>query len=188
MFTLEIIAVVLAIAYLLLAAREHIACWYCAFVSSAIFSVIFWDVSLLMESLLNVFYVVMAVVGWYEWRRGGQEHTGVTIRTLAAWQHGMIIAVLIVAALINGYFLQMYTGASWPYLDSFTTWASVLTTFMIVWKVLENWLYWFVIDGISIYLYVDRGLTLTAMLFVVYLVIVIFGFLQWRRRYNLQKH
>jgi len=82
--TLEIIAVILAIAYLLLAAREHIACWYCAFVSSALFSVIFWDVSLLMESLLNVFYVVMAVVGWYEWRRGGQAHTGVQIRTLAA--------------------------------------------------------------------------------------------------------
>jgi nicotinamide mononucleotide transporter len=186
LFTLEIIAVVLAIAYLLLATREHIACWYCAFVSSAIFSVIFWDVSLLMESILNVFYVVMAVVGWYEWRRGGQEHTGVKIRTLAAWQHGMIIAVLIIAALINGYFLQMYTGASWPFLDSFTTWASVLTTFMIVWKVLENWLYWFVIDGISIYLYIDRGLTLTAMLFAFYLVIVIFGYLQWRRRYTQQ--
>jgi len=184
--TLEIIAVILAIAYLLLAAREHIACWYCAFVSSALFSVIFWDVSLLMESLLNVFYVVMAVVGWYEWRRGGQAHTGVQIRTLAAWQHGMIIAVLIVAALINGYFLQLYTGASWPFLDSFTTWASILTTFMIVWKVLENWIYWFVIDGISIYLYLDRGLTLTAGLFAAYLVIVVFGYLHWRRLYRAQ--
>jgi nicotinamide mononucleotide transporter len=185
---LEIIAVVLAIAYLLLATREHIACWYCAFVSSAIFSVIFWDVSLLMESVLNVFYVVMAVVGWYTWRYGGDKKTGVPIRTLQGWQHGVIIAVLIFAAFVNGYLLQIFTGAVWPYLDSFTTWASVLTTFMIVWKVLENWLYWFVIDGISIYLYIDRGLTLTAFLFAVYLVIVIFGYLQWRQHYILQKH
>jgi len=98
----------------------------------------------------------------------------------------MIIAVLIVAALINGYFLQLYTGASWPFLDSFTTWASILTTFMIVWKVLENWIYWFVIDGISIYLYLDRGLTLTAGLFAAYLVIVVFGYLHWRRLYRAQ--
>ena len=176
---LEIIAVILAIAYLLLAAREHIACWYCAFASSAIYSVIFWDVSLLMESLLNIFYVVMAVVGWYEWKRGGKDHEGVHIRTLAGWQHGMIIAALIFVALVNGYLLQMFTGASWPYLDSFTTWASVLTTFMLVWKVLENWLYWVVIDTISIYLYIDRALYLTALLFGIYVVLALYGYVQW---------
>jgi nicotinamide mononucleotide transporter len=184
LFTLEIIAVILAIAYLLLAACGHIACWYCAFVSSAIFSVILWDVSLLMESILNVFYVLMAVVGWYTWRYGGKENTGVPIRTLQGWQHGVIIAVLIFAAIVSGYLLQIFTGAAWPYLDSFTTWASVLTTFMIVWKVLENWIYWFVIDGISIYLYIDRGLYPTAILFAVYLIIVIFGYLHWRKMYN----
>ena len=184
MFTLEIIAVILAIAYLLLAACGHIACWYCAFVSSAIFSVILWDVSLLMESILNVFYVLMAVVGWCTWRYSGEEKTGVPIRTLQGWQHGVIIAVLIFAAIVSGYLLQIFTGAAWPYLDSFTTWASVLTTFMIVWKVLENWIYWFVIDGISIYLYIDRGLYPTAILFAVYLIIVIFGYLHWRKLYN----
>lgn len=184
MIQLEIVAVILAIAYLLLAARENILCWYCAFASSAIYSFIFWDVSLLMESLLNIFYVVMAVVGWYEWNRGGRDHSGVRIRSLAGWQHGVIIASLIVAALVNGYLLQMFTGASWPYLDSFTTWASVITTFMIVWKVLENWLYWFAIDSISIYLYIDRELYLTALLFAVYIVIVVFGFAQWLKIYR----
>ena len=187
MLVLESLAVGLAIAYLLLAARQNILCWYCAFASSAIYSVIFWDVSLLMESLLNIFYVVMAVVGWYEWKRGGKAHTGVRIRTLAGWQHGMIIAALIFMALVNGYLLQLLTGASWPYLDSFTTWASVLTTFMIVWKVLENWLYWLVIDSISIYLYIDRELYLTALLFAAYVVIVIFGYFSWKKLYLQEK-
>lgn len=183
---LEPLAVVLAIAYLLLAAREHIACWYCAFISSAIYTVIFWDVSLLMESLLNVFYVVMAVVGWYEWRYGGKSHDGVQIRTLDPKVHGLIALVLVIAALINGWLLTRFTGAAWPYLDAFTTWASVVTTFLVVWKVLENWLYWLVIDGLSIYLYIDRGLWLTAGLFAAYLVIVVFGYLHWRRIYVLQ--
>jgi nicotinamide mononucleotide transporter len=183
MFILEVLAVVLAIAYLLMAAREHIACWYCAFASSAIFTFIFWDVSLLMESALNVFYVVMAVVGWYEWRFGGKEHDGVHVRMLKIWQHGALIAAMVVAAGINGWFMASYTEAVWPFLDAFTTWASVLTTFLVVWKVLENWLYWFVIDGLSIFLYVDRGLYLTALLFTAYVVIVVFGFLHWRRLY-----
>jgi len=184
---LEILAVFLAIAYLLLAARESLACWYCAFASSAIYTVIFWDVSLLMESLLNVFYVVMAVVGWYEWKQGGQQHEGVHIRTLKTWQHALIILSLLIVAAVNGWVMQTYTSAAWPFLDAFTTWASVLTTFLVVWKVLENWLYWLVIDSLSIFLYLDRGLQLTALLFAAYVVIVVFGYVHWRQLYKRQK-
>ena len=65
--------------------------------------------------------------------------------------------------------------AALPFADAFTTWAGVLTTFLVVWKVLENWVYWFVIDSISIFLYIDRGLYLTALLFAAYVVIVAFS-------------
>ena len=68
----EVLAAALAIAYLLLAARERIACWGCALVSTAIYTVLFWNVSLLMESALNVYYLLMAIYGWYQWRRGGR--------------------------------------------------------------------------------------------------------------------
>ena len=183
MLILEAVAVVLAIGYLLLATREHIACWYFAFVSSAIYTLIFWDVSLLMESLLNVFYVAMAVAGWFEWRYGGAEHQGVPIRSLALWQHGLIISALLLAALLNGWLMEKNTSAAWPYLDAFTTWASVVTTFMVVWKILENWLYWLFIDSISIFLYLDRELYLTAGLFAGYVVIVVYGYLKWRKIY-----
>ncbi|MEX2367414.1 MAG: nicotinamide riboside transporter PnuC [Pseudohongiellaceae bacterium] len=182
---LEIIAVILAIAYLLLAARENILCWYCAFFSSAIFTLVFWDVSLLMESLLNVFYVVMAVVGWYEWKYGGRKNQGVKIKTLQYWQHGAILAVVLLLTAVNGWFMLNYTSAVWPFLDSFTTWASVLTTFLVVAKVLENWLYWLVIDSVSIFLYIDRELYLTALLFVAYVIIVVFGFFSWLRHYRM---
>ena len=67
----EAVAVALGIAYLLLAVREHIACWYAAFVSTALSVYVFWDVSLVMESLLNVYYMGMAVYGWLQWRGGG---------------------------------------------------------------------------------------------------------------------
>ena len=188
--TLEMIAVALAIAYLLLAARESLWCWYCAFVSSAIYTSIFWDVSLLMDSLLNIFYVVMAVVGWWQWRQSRHAAEGgerpLQIHTLRLWQHGVIIGGLVLISAANGWYLSHYSSAVWPYLDSFTTWASVVTTVLLVRKVLENWIYWFVIDGISIYLYLDRELYMTALLFFAYVVLVIFGFWRWRRHYQEQ--
>ena len=96
MFSFEALAVVLAVAYLLLAARESLWCWYCAFVSSALYVVIFWDVSLLMDSVLNGFYVVMAVIGWQQWRSGGSEQTGVQIISMPWQQHVLLLLVMVV--------------------------------------------------------------------------------------------
>ncbi len=179
----EILAVLLAIAYLLLAARENILCWYCAFLSSLIFVFVFWDVSLLMESMLNIFYVVMAIVGWLEWKYGGTNKRHLAISSLKFWHHVLIILGMLVLAAVNGWLMQNYTDAAWPFVDSFTTWASVITTFMVVFKVLENWLYWLLIDAISIVLYIDRELYLTALLFAAYVLIVIFAYINWRRIY-----
>lgn len=173
-------AVIFAIAYLLLAMRESMLCWYAAFVSSMIFAVVFWDVSLLMDSALSVYYVAMAVVGWYEWKRGGKEHSGVKIHRWSLRHHALAITGVVVASLVSGYLLVENTSAAWPYLDSFTTWGAVLTTWMVTRKVLENWLYWVVIDGVSIALYIERGLYPTAILFVVYTIMAVWGYFAWR--------
>jgi nicotinamide mononucleotide transporter len=184
----EALAVVLAIAYLLLAAREHAACWVCAFVSTAIYTALFWNVSLLMESALNVYYMAMAVYGWRQWRHGGTDGGELAISTWRARRHLCVIGAVVLLAAVSGAALSAYTSASWPYLDSFTTWGAVVTTFMVTRKILEHWIYWFVLDAISIPLYLDRGLHLTAALFAVYLVLVVIGFLAWWRQYTAGRH
>jgi nicotinamide mononucleotide transporter len=140
-----------------------------------------------MESALNVYYMIMAVYGWHQWKFGGQQHSGVPIRTLDKRQHLLIIAAVIIISILSGALLSQHTNAAWPYIDSFTTWGSVITTIMVAKKVLENWLYWLVIDSVSIPLYIDRGLYLTAMLFMAYILIVIIGYLNWRHRYSAQQ-
>ncbi|WP_232800482.1 nicotinamide riboside transporter PnuC [Motilimonas sp. E26] len=184
----EIVAVVLAIAYLVLAIKESSWCWYAAFVSTAIYTWLFWDVSLIMESLLNAYYMAMAIYGWYQWRNpaGGEQVSGRPIVRWQLQQHMQAFAVVIVLTFASGYFLTANTGAQLPYLDSFTTWASVLTTYMVAKKVLENWLYWLVINACAIYLYVDRELYLTALLFISYEVMAVIGFIRWYRHYRLQ--
>jgi|SRR5690554_13233 len=180
----ELIAVVLAVAYLLLAMRQNSLCWYCALASTAIYSALFWDVQLLMESALNGYYMLMAVYGWWHWHRGGANNTVAAIKRWGAKQHMVTVIIIALLTLITGSLLQHHTMAAWPYVDSFTTWASVITTFMVARKILENWLYWLVINSTSIFLFIDRGLYLTAALLVSYLFISVFGFISWRRDYS----
>lgn len=183
----EIIAVLLGVAYLLLAMRENILCWYAAFVSTAIFLWVFWDVNLYMESGLQVFYLVMAIYGWYQWRGGAADNDSLAISTWSFRTHVMLIVGVVAVSALTGWLLQQFTDARLPFMDSLTTWGAIVTTYMVAKKVLENWIYWFFIDGLSIYLYLDRELYFTAVLFAAYVIIVIFGFIAWQRRYRQQQ-
>ena len=151
---LETLAVVLGIGYLVLAMRENSLCWYCAFFSTALYVWIFGDVDLYMESALNVYYMGMAIYGWSQWQRGGVDNTGVKIVRWTLKQHSIGVIGIFTISVISGYLLSKNTSAQLPYLDSFTTWGSVFTTVMVARKVLENWLYWIVINAVSIYLYI----------------------------------
>lgn len=183
---LETLAVVLGIGYLLLAMLESSLCWYFAFFSTALYVWIFGDVSLYMESALNVYYMAMAIYGWLQWQRGGADKSGVKIIRWTAKQHTVGIVIILAASVTSGYLLSSNTAAKLPYLDSFTTWGSVFTTIMVARKVLENWLYWIVINSVSIYLYIDRGLDQTAVMFFLYLGLATVGFLMWTKAYDAQ--
>jgi len=180
-------AVILAITYLLLAVRENVWCWLFAFISTAIYTVLFWDVSLLMDSALNVYYMAMAVFGWYQWTRGGGDNEAphaLAVRSLQKRQQGLIIISILLLSGFSGYLLSEHSTAAWPYLDSFTTWASVITTYLVARKYLQNWLYWIVIDAVSVPLYIERGLGLTALLFAIYIIIAVAGYFSWRKHYQ----
>jgi nicotinamide mononucleotide transporter len=181
--SLETLAVALAVAYLLLAMKESILCWYCAFFSTAIYVWIFGDVSLYMESALNIYYMAMAVYGWYQWRRGGDAHSGIAIGRWSFEQHCMALLMILFASTLSGYFLDANTDAKLPYVDSFTTWASIVTTFMVARKILENWLYWMVINSVSFFMFIDRELYQTAAMLGLYLGLSIIGYFAWRRAY-----
>ncbi|TXS96773.1 nicotinamide mononucleotide transporter [Parahaliea maris] len=184
----ELIAVVLGVAYLLLAVRESLWCWYAAFAGTAISLYLFWQVGLVMESALQVYYLAMAVYGWWQWQQSSQgQIDDEGQRPISRWtlrQHTTAISAVVLVSALSGYLLARYTDAAMPYLDSFTTWGAILTTWMVARKVLENWIYWLVIDGASIYLYIDRELYLFSLLFTVYLVIVVAGFWQWLHHYR----
>ena len=176
----EVVAVVLAIVYLVLAIRQNIWCWAAAAVSTLLYLFIMYRAGLYMESALQVFYLAMAGYGWYEWRHGGAGGEELQVTTWPVRYHLVAFVTILLLVLISGELLTRYSAAALPFLDSFTTWGAVIATFMVARKILENWIYWFVIDAVSIWLYLSRELYFTAALFAAYLVMIVIGYRKWR--------
>jgi len=174
----EAAGVALAVAYLVLAIRQNVLCWLAAFVSSLIYLAVFFGARLYMESALQIFYAAMAVYGYWQWTRGGSDAAGLRITLWPLRRHAVTVTGIVVASAVFGTVLSR-TDAAFPYVDSFTTVAAVVTTYMVARKVLENWAYWLVIDSVSVYVYLARGLELTALLFVLYLVLIVVGWRRW---------
>jgi nicotinamide mononucleotide transporter len=182
----ESVAAVLAIAYLVLAIRQNVWCWLAAFVSSLMFVAVFVEAKLYMQGVLNAFYCAMAVYGWYEWRAGGADHEGVRINVWSVTRHLAALAVIVAVGAAFAAALRE-TDSVHPYLDSLTSVGAVVTTFMVARKVLENWLYWFVIDALTLYLYAESRLYVAAALYGVYLVLVVIGFRRWFGDYRAER-
>lgn len=181
----EIIAVLTAVGYLVLAIRQNIWCWLCAGISTSIYVYLLFAARLYMESCLNVFYFAMAVYGWIVWTRGkGGEELPVTVWPLM--HHVRAILGIVGASAVSGYLLESRTDAVYPYIDSLITWGAIWATFLVARKVLENWWYWLIIDVASVFIYWFRDLQFTAALFVLYVIMIPFGLLAWKRSMDAQ--
>ena len=176
----EIIGMVFAICYLLLAVRQIIWCWLAWILSSCLYLYVMFNAGLYMEAALQIFYVAMGFYGWMQWSKGGTEDH-LVVRRWGLDGHLFAVAVILILTLLSGEVLSNYTAAAMPFMDALTTWGAIVTTYMVAKKLIENWIYWFVIDSISIYLFISRELYFTAGLFFVYLFIIIFGYRSWKQ-------
>lgn len=183
----ELLAVLLAVVYLLLAVRQNRLCWVAAFASTALYTLLFWQVQLLMQSALNVYYMAMAVYGWRQWRHGDQAHEILAITRWPWRNHAFALAAIAGFGLVSGLLLDRHTQAAWPYLDSLISWGAVVATYMVARKLLANWAYWMLINSLAVLMFLDRGMLLTAGLHTSYLVISVFGWIAWQRDYSRQQ-
>ena len=185
---LELIAMLLSLAYVMLAAKGSIWCWPAAFLSTILYTYIFFEVMLLMDSALNAYYLIMAVYGYWQWSNPttiDDNNPGELI--IVSWGlsiHLKVCFLLTIISFVLGYLVSNYTPAHFPYLDTFTTVFAVFATYLITQKVLENWLYWIVIVLASIYLYVEKGLVPTTLLFIIFVVTACYGYLKWQNIYQ----
>ncbi len=182
---IEWLGVLTGLLYVILISFKNITAWLFALLSSVIYVYLCFISNLFLETGLQLFYVAMAIFGWLKWKKDSLENETNIIK----WDYRLhLLNILISGSLtfIIGYIFDNFTTQANPYTDAFSTIFSLVATFMVTKKVLENWIYWIFIDAVCIYLFASRGLYLTSLLFVLYTTIAVIGFFQWRSLFKLQ--
>lgn len=182
---IEWLAVISSIIYVILAAKRLILCWLFAFIGSALFVYLCYIGNLYIESVLQLFYVAMALVGWFTWKNSNSDNS--PIKKWGSNKHLINILLSGFLALLIGCVFDKYTAQENPYIDSFTTCYSLSATYMVTRKIIGNWIYWIAIDLVSIYLYAQRDYYLTAVQYGLFTLLAIYGYMVWRKEYKLQK-
>ncbi|MDE2220847.1 MAG: nicotinamide riboside transporter PnuC [Gammaproteobacteria bacterium] len=182
----EAVAVATGLAYILLVLRRNRWGWVAGAISSTIYVLIAARAHLPMQSVLNGYYVVMSVYGWFSWTRNAQEQGGRIFR----WplrRHLLAVTLIVAVSALSARLLAGLAQDDWPLLDSITTWTSFLATWMVARSVLENWCYWIAADLIMVFVYLRQGHAPTAGLFASYTVMAGLGLRAWLRRYRQQQ-
>ncbi len=178
----EWLAVVTSVIYVVLAAKRSILCWIFALLSSALYIYICFSAKLYIETMLQVFYFGMGVLGWVLWNKidDGPEE----IQTWGISKNALNILLSGLLTVLLGFIFDRYTDQASPYVDAFITSFCLSATFMITKKIHEGWIYLIVIDFVSIFLYAGRDLYLSSFLYIMFTVIAVFGWIEWFRKFR----
>lgn len=176
----ELAAVGFGVAYILLAIREHRACWIAGGISTAIYAGVFLDAGLPMQAALQVVYVALSAWGYRAWRTDAAASA--PVRRWPVPRHLLALACVGLATAASAPLAARYALAAAPVADSLGTWASLVATWLLARRVIDTWLWWIAIDVGLAGLFYSQGLAGTAGLYLAFALLAATGWRSWRKR------
>jgi len=187
MSNLEIIAVLLGLANIILIVRRSLWNYPFGLAMVTLYFFIFYDSRLYSDALLQIFFFVAQVYGWWNWLRGREGDGELIVRRATPLQFAVVLVALAIATAAWGWLMHRFTDAAFPWWDAAVAMTSVAAQILMAKRYFENWLLWVAVDALAVGLYATRGLTLTAGLYTVFLLIAIWGWVEWIRVARAQK-
>lgn len=181
MIYFELAAAAITLVSIWLAAREHIWYYPTGLVALAMYTWLYYDAKLYAEALLQVVCFALMVYGWYEWLHGGEHRTELPVGRTPRWAWLAGISSGVAASALTIWIQRTYTDNPNPIVDSSLFAWSLVAQWMTARKWLESWIFWVVINTVSVPLYIVRDLKITAGLYVGLWILAIVGYVQWRR-------
>ncbi|MBU5615612.1 nicotinamide riboside transporter PnuC [Psychrobacter sp. TAE2020] len=202
---LEIVAVIFGVASVLLASRLNVLVFPIGIISTAVFVYLLWQWQLFGDMFINAYYTAMGIYGWFNWSKNKTdgEQNNITIERIQAGDLPILtllasVTVAFVALVyyfrpvinnnfsFDGAVLGMHLFTWVDYTDMLTTALFLMAMWLMAKRKIEHWLIWIVADTISVPLYFYKGLTFTALQYVVFTLIAVWAYYEWQRRYSVQ--
>lgn len=180
---LDITTTVLGFIYIVLEYRASILLWLVGIVMPALDVALYYSHGLYGDAGMAVYYTLAAVYGWAVWKfakkRKQKEGEAMPVTFMPKWLYTPMTLFFVAAWVGTWFVLSHYTGSTVPVLDSFTNALSFVGLLTLARKYAEQWLFWIVVDAVSCYLYIVKGLPFKALLYGAYVVIAVAGYRKW---------
>ena len=184
--TLEIVAMIFGLLSVWYAKKDNILVFPTGLVSTSIYVYLLWKWVLWGDMMINGYYFIMSIYGWYHWTRKKGDVVEFPISVISRTEKRMSLIIFI--------FTVTFVVLVYHYFDKFTTWYAYVDTFLTgiflvgMWlmakRKIENWLYWIIGDIISIPLYFSKGFTFTSFQYLIFTIVAIYGYLEWKKSLN----
>ncbi len=185
----EIFGTVTALIYLYFSIRQNILLWFFGILSSAVYVYVFIEAGVYADMAINIYYIFISVYGWYTWISAQNNHKKTLEVSRTPKEVISLLAIITpIIWVVLWFILKYFTNSDIPAIDSFTTAGSIVATWMLTKKYLEQWLLWVVIDGVSIGMFVYKELYFTVFLFTIYTAMAIIGYQKWKKEYEIQNN
>jgi len=186
MVSLELIAIFFGLASVWFAKKDNILVFPTGLVSTSIYAYLLWQWELLGDSMINVYYFVMSVYGWYHWTRkkGDEVEFPISYINPKEKRYSIFIFVITVVFVVLVY---LYFGkfTNWySYVDTLLTAIFFVGMWLMAKRKIENWIFWIIGDFISIPLYFAKGYTFTSLQYIIFTIIAFYGYLEWKKTLN----
>jgi nicotinamide mononucleotide transporter len=183
---IELLGAILGFIYIFLSIRQNIWTWPVGLLTSALYIWVFLHSRLYADMSLQVYYVAVSIYGWYEWLKGNTSDSGekLAISRLPLKLAIILSLISVLLVFLMWMVLKNYTDSPVPFADSLATSLSIVATWMLARKILEHWLVWIFVDAFSIGLFWYKGLFPTVILFIVYTIMAVAGYVEWRKAYR----
>lgn len=183
LIVLELIAVGFGIISVLFAKKNNILVYPTGLVSTIIFVYILLEFQLYGDLIINFYYSIMSILGWYLWSRAknGADEFPISMMNRKDFVISLLIFVVTLLFVVLVYlFFDKFTNWT-AYVDALTTGLFFVGMWLMAKRKVENWILWIVADAISVPLYFHKGLTFSSFQFVIFTILAILGYLEWKK-------
>lgn len=183
---LEITGAIFGLLSVWFAKKDNILVFPTGLVSTFIYAYLLWQWELLGDSMINVYYFVMSIYGWYHWTRKKGSQVEFPIAVMNNKEKGIAVvlftATIIFVVLVYFYF-NKFTNL-YSYIDTFLTAIFFVGMWLMAKRKIENWIFWIIGDIISIPLYFAKGFTFTSLQYLIFTIVAIYGYSEWKKILN----